>query len=380
VAEKILVADDDRDSLKLIGLMLQRQGYQISVAQDGLQTLSKAESEMPDLIILDVMMPGMDGYEVCRRLRANPKTAHTPIIMFTAKTQVGDKVAGFQAGADDYLTKPIHPAELASRVEALLLRSSRGGRAAELAQPITARVYGFIGCKGGVGTTTLAVNVAVAMALDVSRGKRVIVAELVSGAGGAGLQLGFTRPTGLAALIARPAEELNAHTVESHLAMHTSGIRLLLAPISSRSAPLPAPQVEAMVQQLGRLCDYLVLDLGASLDEAVRAVIRYCHYILLITEPQRVALTLAQAMMSDLATVDVPRERIGLVLFNRAPSASTMTKSAVEGLLGEVIAVIPPAPELAFQASETGVPLFTLQTGSVFANQIRELTKLVVMR
>lgn len=162
VAEKILIVDDDLESLKLIGLMLQRRGYQITAAQGGAQALNKAESEQPALVILDVMMPDMDGYEVTRRMRANAKTAHIPIIMFTAKTLVGDKVAGFQAGVDDYLTKPIHPAELASRVEAVLLRSARtrgdGG------QKTHARIIGFMGVKGGVGTTTLAVNTAVAIA------------------------------------------------------------------------------------------------------------------------------------------------------------------------------------------------------------------------
>ena len=114
MAEKILIVDDDIDSLKLIGLMLQRQGYEISAASAGGQAINKAAAENPDLIILDVMMPDMDGYEVCRRLRADTTTQHIPIIMFTAKTLVDDKVSGFEAGADDYLTKPTHPAELAA--------------------------------------------------------------------------------------------------------------------------------------------------------------------------------------------------------------------------------------------------------------------------
>ena len=98
---RILIVDDDLESLKLIGLMLQRRGYQIAAASSGAQALSKAEADQPSLIILDVMMPDMDGYEVTRRLRANAKTSPIPIIMFTAKTLVGDKGAGFQAGADE---------------------------------------------------------------------------------------------------------------------------------------------------------------------------------------------------------------------------------------------------------------------------------------
>ena len=106
MAEKILVVDDDIDTLRLVGLMLQRQGYQIVAASNGQQALQMAHAEKPDLILLDVMMPDMDGYEVTRRLRADTQTNTIPIIMFTAKTQVDDKVTGFEAGADDYLAKP----------------------------------------------------------------------------------------------------------------------------------------------------------------------------------------------------------------------------------------------------------------------------------
>src|SRR5919205_163814 len=112
MSEKILIIDDDLDTLRLVGLMLQRQGYQISAATNGQQGLEKAFDEDPDLILLDVMMPDMDGYEVTRRLRQNPATLETPILMFTAKTQLDDKVIGFEVGANDYLTKPTHTSEV----------------------------------------------------------------------------------------------------------------------------------------------------------------------------------------------------------------------------------------------------------------------------
>ncbi len=126
MAEKILIIDDDMDTLKLVGMMLQKQSYQIVAANNGIKGLELAEAENPDLILLDVMMPGMDGYEVAKRLRANPLTANTPILMFTAKAQLDDKVSGFEAGADDYLTKPTHPSELNAHVKALLARTAKG--------------------------------------------------------------------------------------------------------------------------------------------------------------------------------------------------------------------------------------------------------------
>lgn len=121
--EKTLIIDDDVDTLQLVGLVLQREGYQILVADNGPKGLALAESELPDIILLDVMMAQMDGYEVARQLRANPGTAPIPILMFSARSQIEDKVAGFESGADGYLTKPAHPSELQSQVRSLLARN-----------------------------------------------------------------------------------------------------------------------------------------------------------------------------------------------------------------------------------------------------------------
>ena len=104
MAEKILIVDDDPDTIEFLKLLLERQGYQTVAALNGMQALSVAHSEKPDLVILDVMMPDLDGFEVARSLRRHPDTALTPILMFTAKTQVEDKVAGYEAGVDIYLT------------------------------------------------------------------------------------------------------------------------------------------------------------------------------------------------------------------------------------------------------------------------------------
>src|SRR5581483_5480013 len=165
MAEKILIVDDDVDTLRLVGLMLQRQGYQISAATNGEQGLAKAFEEKPDIILLDVMMPDMDGYEVARRLRKNPATQTTPILMFTAKTQLDDKVTGFEAGADDYLTKPTHPAELQAHIRALLSRVSPK-KTEELdtaSHEHHGCVIGILAARGGLGVSTLAANLAGAL-------------------------------------------------------------------------------------------------------------------------------------------------------------------------------------------------------------------------
>jgi two-component system cell cycle response regulator len=117
---KILVVDDDFRTLKLVGLVLDQEGYDVIAAESGEEGLEKARAQNPDLIILDILMPGLDGYEVAQRLRSDPATADVPILMLTARAGLDDRVTGYEVGADDYLTKPVHRQELASRVESLL--------------------------------------------------------------------------------------------------------------------------------------------------------------------------------------------------------------------------------------------------------------------
>jgi DNA-binding response OmpR family regulator len=123
---RVLVADDDADILALVAFRLERSGYEVLLATDGEEALRLAVEESPDLAVLDVMMPKMDGYEVTRRIRDNESTSRLPIILLTARAQQSDVDQGMLAGADDYVKKPFSPQELRARVQAVLEGS--GGR------------------------------------------------------------------------------------------------------------------------------------------------------------------------------------------------------------------------------------------------------------
>ncbi len=122
----VLVIDDQENIIEFIKLGLKYEGFLVESAQDGPQGLAAAQRLNPDLIILDVMLPGMDGLEVCKNLRANPTTRDIPILMLTAKDGVSDRIAGLDIGADDYLTKPFSFDELVARIRAILRRQNRG--------------------------------------------------------------------------------------------------------------------------------------------------------------------------------------------------------------------------------------------------------------
>jgi len=123
--KKILVVDDEPAIVELIVFNLEKAGYEVMTAEDGLAACQKAQREVPDLIVLDIMLPGMDGLEVCRQILADTKTARIPILFLTARREEIDRIVGLEMGGDDYVTKPFSPRELVARIKAILRRSER---------------------------------------------------------------------------------------------------------------------------------------------------------------------------------------------------------------------------------------------------------------
>ncbi|MDD5138591.1 MAG: response regulator transcription factor [Candidatus Omnitrophica bacterium] len=128
----ILIVEDEKDIVKMLEYNLQKEGFKTLSARDGEDALDAANRDHPDLVILDLMLPGMDGLEVCKALKQGAKTAMIPIIMLTAKVQESDKVVGLELGADDYMTKPFSPRELVARIKAVLRRMTEKDRSPEL--------------------------------------------------------------------------------------------------------------------------------------------------------------------------------------------------------------------------------------------------------
>jgi len=125
MAKKIVIIEDEPDIIGLVTHYLEKEGYRVTAIRDGAKGLQQVKTDPPDLLILDIMLPEIDGLEICRRVRSDAKAAALPIIMLTAKGEETDRVVGLEVGADDYLTKPFSPKELVARVKALLRRAER---------------------------------------------------------------------------------------------------------------------------------------------------------------------------------------------------------------------------------------------------------------
>jgi len=123
---KVLIVEDDPSSRRLVEFTLQQEGFEVATAANGLEGLDRAQSEQPDVIVMDVMMPVMAGFEACLRLKEIPTTAHIPILVLTAKGHEADRTYSLMAGTDDYLAKPADPEVIAARVRALVAKAAAG--------------------------------------------------------------------------------------------------------------------------------------------------------------------------------------------------------------------------------------------------------------
>jgi len=377
MAEKILIIDDDVDTLKLVGMMLQKQGYQIIAASNGEQGLTQAEAENPDLILLDVMMPEMDGYEVAKRLRANSLTANTPILMFTAKTQLDDKVTGFEAGADDYLTKPTHPTELIAHVKALLARSGKGKASTS---PLTAEkrsmTIGILAPRGGQGVTTVAVNLG--DALRIATKADVIMAELRPGRGTLGPDMGEANPRFLTDLLSGNLSDITRQNIQEKLYTHGTGLRLLFGSVQAKDGLLmnTPEMMEALVNRMSYLTRYLVLDLGAGLTPMTEKLLPACDILLVLVEPVTNTVIHSKALITDLADLTGRRQNIHAIVVNRIRSDTQLNMTQMEELLGQTpLIAITPAPELYYSAIRMKTTAITSRPDSLTAQQFAKLAK-----
>ncbi len=376
MTDKVLIVDDDVETLRLVGLMLERQGYQISAADNGERAIKKAQAERPDLVLLDVMMPDMSGFEVAQRLRSHEVTAGIPIIMFTAKAQVDDKVEGLESGADAYLTKPTQPRELLAQVKALLARSKASRAVQERVQPAQVRGYvvGVLSAKGGLGVSSLVTNLAITIH-KLTR-ESVVVADLRPGSGDIGASLGYHSSNGVTQLLRKDPTSISAMDIQKEIVSHQSGIQVLMAPQRPRDAVYfnRVEQFRSITRQLPNLARYAVIDLGPSLPPLSQAVLEFCDEFIVVLEPSPSSVKQTQALIEDLVSLGIGKGRIRAAIVNRLRSGLQMNWSEVQEGLGHPIAtVITPAPDLAYKALEINSPMVVQQPNSLTAEQFTKL-------
>jgi len=329
MAPSILVVDDDPNVQRLLSYTLRQEGFEVGVVADGAEALRAWEASRPALILLDVMLPKLDGYAVAQRIREDEAGAsHTPIIMLTAEGDVEQRVRGLRAGADDYLMKPFHPAELLARIRGLLSRFAPSDETVAWAP--SGHVLAFYGAKGGVGATTLAVNTAIALHRHLGRSVVLVDGNLQFGDHRVFLDLGLDR---LSIVDVVSAPTIDAELFRQVVVRHESGIDLLLAPPSPETAELVTAEALPVILDILRATyDYVIVDVDKRLDEVNLRVFDAAEAIYVVLTADLASLKNVRIMLETLANLGYDGGRVRLVL-NRSTAFTGISVKNAEGAL-----------------------------------------------
>ena len=374
MAAKILVVDDDPNVQRLLQYTLKQEGYEVVVASDGAEGFRLWDQESPDLILLDVMLPKLDGYQVATKIRTEEgTTTHVPIIMLTAEREVEQKVRGLRAGADDYLIKPFHPAELIARIKSLLARFAP--RDALVGRPPLGRVHALYGAKGGVGTTTIAINAAIALHRELGRKVALVDGNLQFGDHRVFLDLGLDKKS-IVDIVTAPT--IDQDLVRQVVVKHDSGIDLLLAPPSPETAELVTPEhLPIIVDHLRGLYDYILVDIDKRLDDVNLAILEVADTMFVVMTADLSCLKNVRLVLETIGHLGYESQKVQLVL-NRSNAFTGINVKNAEGALKRTIDhQIVNEYRGAISALNTGAPFMFTKADSLLGRSLLDFARVV---
>jgi pilus assembly protein CpaE len=351
---RVLIIDDEPINHKLVAHALESLNYELYFSANGMDGVAKARSLEPDIIITDVMMPDINGYEVTRILRREPQFAATPILVLTAQAGLQDKLKSFESGADDHLTKPFEAAELLVRVTALLRRAeaSRSIRHEAVVRE-NARLIAVHSLRGGTGASTLAVNLGIGLA-SLWR-KPAALLDLTMTAGQVAMMLNVPLKRTWTDIARYSADELDMDVLMSITGTHESGLSFIAAPtFPSEAETLRGETLGAALRLMKSQFEYIVADLPHDFSEPALQALDAADVILMVATPDMSSLRAVAAAMDTYQKLGYKKEKIKLVL-NAIFPRSSLSKEKIESTSGvSTIVTIPYVQDVFVDAINLG--------------------------
>jgi len=382
MAVKVLVVDDDLNIQRVLSFTLKQEGFDVVLAGDGESGVAMAADQAPDLILMDAALPGIDGYEAITRIRGSEAPGQrVPILLLTTEADVGQRVKGLRAGADDDIVKPFHPAELMARIRALLARSGLSTARTGPTQATLRRVIVFYGAKGGVGSTTLAINTAIALAAEHKRRVALVDANLQFG----DLRVFLDLKLDTASIVNAISEpELDADLLRRLMVSHASGIDLLLAPTAPEQADVVMENhrnspdaLSGMLELMRGMYDYTVIDASRSLDDITIHLFDEADAVYVVMTADLSCLKNVQLVLKTMTELGYPRDKVQLVL-NRSNAFTGINIDNAESVLGRPIAhKLINEYRGAISALNSGSPFMVSRPGSPLAKAVSDFTNAV---
>lgn len=363
--QKLLIVDDNENNRDVLSDALDTGDYELFEAADGREALKHVGTDPPDLILLDIEMPVMDGMETLKKLKENESTEHIPVIMVTALNTDSQISTCLDHGAVDHIVKPFSNVVVRARVRSALREKGRSNGAAD-GDTSRGRVVTFMGCKGGVGTTTLAISTA-AHALETK--SSVVACELRPDYGTMVSQLALSPVLNLNVLLDEESGTLTRQKLRDCLTTHPCGVRALLGSQSSETLlDITPQQAEAIVSGLSNTAEFTVIDLPHTPWEYTAAVLRHSDYVVLTLETDPTSLAAARKQLERLASLGIGNVAMGAVVIKRSAYSSSMPLNDLRDALDcKLIGVIPCEPDACLMAARVGAPVVTARPDSSIA-------------
>ncbi len=367
----ICVVEDSEITLFKLKAILVRLGYTVTTHTSPLKALEWLDknSSAINLIISDVYMPEMNGYEFVRKLKANPATAQIPIILLTSATEVNDKIAGLQAGADEFLSKTVSPTELELRIKALL---SRKNTTEGTFSQSGSRTIAIFSLRGGVGTTCIAVNLAIALSQVL--GGEAILWDMALLTGHCALMLNLKAGKTIASLSAWEEEFIEDKVVADMLIKHESGIKLMPAPHKPAEAELITTKtIDLVWPYLQRNSAYIVVDAGNHFNDPVLTILERSDTVLLMLSPELASVKSAIDAIEIFDRMGFAPEKVILIVNDTFPSQHIQLNKISQALGNRTLLEIPYDSSAMIQSINIGKPLMMTSPKSEISQVILNL-------
>jgi DNA-binding response OmpR family regulator len=376
VTARIAVIDDEAPNRSYLQLLLSSAGYHVDAASSGNEGIALVEKERPDLVILDLMMPGVDGYAVCERIRKGPAGPETQIVVLSALDGPDRKVRALELGADDYLVKPVESRELLARIKVTL---ERADRLRQQGSHSRGRLTVVVGAKGGIGTSTIAINLA-ALAAAGKGADAVVLADLAVPVGTLGSMLNIAVPERWVWQEFLTDGAASVNRLASYL-MRNPQVPVRLLPGVRRGASYRDVQPEAISRfatSLRGLAETIVVDLGNQPSPFAPPLMREADVILLVVEPEVICVELTGQFLDRLRETGILSHRIRLVVSNPHGSLQLSRAEVAAALKADVAATILYQRDEFSAASKRRLPIVIQQPQSPIVGQFKELLQALV--
>lgn len=356
---RVLLIDDEPFYYKLLNRPMKDAGHEFDYSKTGKEGLAKISATKPEVIIVDLRLPDLSGHDILERLRRDSEFSNIPVIVITAKNELGDKLKAFELGADDYLIKPFQPEELVARMRIL----ARRGRAMKIVSQMEksdeklSTIIAVHSLRGGLGTTSISVNLA--LALNQIWAKETILVDAVFSAGQVAMMLNTKPRYSWEDFSDIELKNIDEELIGNFASKHPTGLSFIAAPKSPIAVDTFGDDFwKVVLSKLARQYEFIIIDTAHDFTDITIQMLNFANNLVLVVAPDMSSLRAAMSALDIYNKLGFPPEKIKLLL-NSNSSIVGIRQAQIEKVLGRPVDfVIPYEPDEVIRAVNFGEPFF----------------------